>query len=538
MNHNGAVTKYEYNSIGQLTKAYYPESPELKALQEQEAYRHGLHWQESVSGLSNGHLSSGEYTELSRLLVRMRNGSGFLPTTQVFRTEMYTYDANGNRATKTTAYGTITYSYDAENRLQKTCGDTGVGVEYAYDSNGNLLSQTSSLKHSIYEYNPQNRMVRSRVVDDEARTIALVQDNNAATLRTLYDGLSFDVVKESPVYASGGFTDTYNTGIQYTPAGRATGERYRYLDDGTIGEKYRHIEDNEYQTVSSRYAGERAMLYAHGSPVAVNRGGGSRGYLSTDILGSTRSVTDNHGLQESYYDYDIFGSPVAGDFTTGADYGYLGKPYDSITGLYNYGYRDYSPQTVRFTTVDPIRDGSNWFAYVNNDPVNYVDLLGLLASDGKQTVVVKTSGMEFNVITVPSLTTGKNITITKGFLDAAFYVNESSVPDFTARYTYSITEKSGFEISVLGISVVAGEGKKIYTTAQSPEEIARDFTNAGTQSVSIGLTVAVGASISGSSSGGWSYNQSSFGVDGGLSVSVLGATSITETKLVEGSLKK
>ena len=81
------------------------------------------------------------------------------------------------------------------------------------------------------------------------------------------------------------------------------------------------------------------MLYANGSPVAINRSSGTRGYL--------------------------------------------GKPYDSITGLYNYGYRDYSPQTVRFTTVDPIRDGSNWFAYVNNDPVNYVDLWGLLASDVK-----------------------------------------------------------------------------------------------------------------------------------------------------------
>ena len=115
---------------------------------------------------------------------------------------MYTYDANGNRATKTTAYGTITYSYDEENRLLKTCGVSGDGVEYRYDSNGNLLSQTSSLKHSIYEYNPQNRMVRSRVVDDEVRTIAstrygydvlgrrtLVQDNNATTLRTLYDGM-------------------------------------------------------------------------------------------------------------------------------------------------------------------------------------------------------------------------------------------------------------------------------------------------------------------------------------------------------------
>ncbi|MBO5690897.1 MAG: hypothetical protein J6R96_03445 [Spirochaetaceae bacterium] len=41
-----------------------------------------------------------------------------------------------------------------------------------------------------------------------------------------------DVVKESPVYSSGGFVDTYNTSIQHTPAGYATGERYRYLDDG------------------------------------------------------------------------------------------------------------------------------------------------------------------------------------------------------------------------------------------------------------------------------------------------------------------
>ena len=103
VSHTGAVTRYEYNPAGQLAKVQYPESQELRDLQEKEARQHGLFWQEEVSGLSNGHLSTGEYTELSRLLVRMRNGSGFLPTTQVFRTEMYTYDANGNRATKTTA---------------------------------------------------------------------------------------------------------------------------------------------------------------------------------------------------------------------------------------------------------------------------------------------------------------------------------------------------------------------------------------------------------------------------------------------------
>jgi RHS repeat-associated protein len=57
--------------------------------------------------------------------------------------------------------------------------------------------------------------------------------------------------------------------------------------------------------------------------------------------------------------------------------GYTGKPYDVVTGLYNYGYRDYKPEAARFTTVDPVRDGSNWFAYVNNDPVNWVDPWGL-----------------------------------------------------------------------------------------------------------------------------------------------------------------
>jgi hypothetical protein len=46
--------------------------------------------------------------------------------------------------------------------------------------------------------------------------------------------------------------------------------------------------------------------------------------------------------------------------------------------VYNYGYRDYNPVAARFTTVNPIRDGTNWFAYVNNDPVNWVDPFGLL----------------------------------------------------------------------------------------------------------------------------------------------------------------
>jgi RHS repeat-associated protein len=111
---------------------------------------------------------------------------------------------------------------------------------------------------------------------------------------------------------------------------------------------------------------------------------GSRGgaaYLGKDILGSVRSTTNEYGALEDRYEYDAFGKPYMGDLTTGMNLGYTGKPYDTATGLYNYGYRDYQPEVARFTTVDPIRDGANWFAYVNNDPVNWVDPWGLESTD-------------------------------------------------------------------------------------------------------------------------------------------------------------
>jgi hypothetical protein len=69
-------------------------------------------------------------------------------------------------------------------------------------------------------------------------------------------------------------------------------------------------------------------------------------------------------------------------------------------GLYNYnhGYRDYKPETARFTTVDPVRDGANWFAYVNNDPVNWVDPDGRKPGDVFSTVDATANdfGKEFN----------------------------------------------------------------------------------------------------------------------------------------------
>jgi RHS repeat-associated protein len=128
--------------------------------------------------------------------------------------------------------------------------------------------------------------------------------------------------------------------------------------------------------------GINVTFYAKGEAVGMNRlnaddYGRGTGYLGKDVMGSVRGITDIYGVLEGRYEYDVFGAPYEGEMNRGMNLGYTGKPYDSVTGLYDYGYRDYAPETARFTTEDPIRDGANWFAYVNNDPINFDDLLGL-----------------------------------------------------------------------------------------------------------------------------------------------------------------
>ena len=100
-------------------------------------------------------------------------------------------------------------------------------------------------------------------------------------------------------------------------------------------------------------------------------------YYHQDVLGSTSLMTNEHGHTVERYTYDAFGVQTDGSFERVNEIGYTGQRYDPTTNMYNYGFRDYTPSIARFTTVDPIRDGNNWYAYVNNDPVNFVDPLGL-----------------------------------------------------------------------------------------------------------------------------------------------------------------
>ena len=72
---------------------------------------------------------------------------------------------------------------------------------------------------------------------------------------------------------------------------------------------------------------------------------------------------------------------LSGARPRGTEYLYTGSRLDAQTRFADFGYRDYAASLARFTSIDPIRDGRNWFAYAEGDPVNQVDVWGLAADD-------------------------------------------------------------------------------------------------------------------------------------------------------------
>ena len=385
----GRITFYEYNTKGQLSTVYYPYTQEMINTLKEEAEANGL--TTTAEAVENRFITSTERAELVPLLNSMQYGLAYnLTSLQIFIKESYAYDRNGNRTSKTTPYGKIEYTYDRENCLLSSGSKGQTFINYTYDRMGNLLTEESANKTVKYAYNVQNRLIYCEVTDRAAKEYSqttyvydafgrrvLVQDKNEAAIRTLYDGLTFDIIKQGPTFANGQFTDS-GSGIKFSSTGRPTGDRYRYLgdEDKKDGSRYFYLDEGTYKNVSSRYRGERTTINVNGTLAAQTTTEGTD-YFSTDLLGSITSITDSYGAQKSNYTYDAFGSLVQGNITGTTDFGYLGKQHDPTSHLYNYGYRDYKTQTARFTTLDPICDGNNWFSYCNCDPINFIDLWGL-----------------------------------------------------------------------------------------------------------------------------------------------------------------
>ena len=384
---NARVTLYEYDKQGRISTVYYPYTKEQEALLKKEAQDNGLTEKDGIG--VNKYLSIDEKAALSSRLNEMHYTLAHsLTTMQIFIKETYQYDKNGNRIKKETPLGTIEYTYNKENQLVSSGSHEKPFINYKYDICGNLLSEESAGKSVSYAYNSQNRLIHCEIIDKTEKNFAstkyaydafgrriIIQDFDQPELRSQYDGFTFDIIKQSPSFSNGTFTDAYETGIHYDTSSHPTGDRYRFIADSTNdGNRYFYLDDDNYKIKNDRYQGERTQFSIDGNIAAQVSLKLGADYFTTDLLGSVKTATDNYEKVEQFYSYDVFGSLVQGELSGSSDFGYLGKQLDSTASLYNYGYRDYNPCTARFTTVDPIRDGPNWFTYCNSDPVNHIGM--------------------------------------------------------------------------------------------------------------------------------------------------------------------
>jgi RHS repeat-associated protein len=274
---------------------------------------------------------------------------------------------------------TIEYGYDTAGRLASVRRDGTLTESYAYDGNGNRLS------------GPDGN--RSWTYDDQDRLLA--QQGSDGTTSYLWDANGMLLERNG----AGGVTRfSYDLLGVLRGVRLADGREVTYLSDG----EHRRVARSVDGVVTHRWLYQDALnpvaeldgnnnvvsrfVYATRSnvPDFMIRAGVTYRILS-DVRGSPRLVVDvASGNVAQRLDYDAFGRVINDTQPGFQPFGFAGGLYDPDTGLVRFGFRDYDAVAGRWLARDPIGFGGgelNLYAYVGNDPVNFIDPDGLKMKD-------------------------------------------------------------------------------------------------------------------------------------------------------------
>ena len=335
------------------------------------------------------------YDDVYRLTHEIDDLSGQTLTTE------YRFDLQGNRLSKTVTDSSDTelekwnYTNDILNRttrVEKEEAQSLVRVyEYDYDDNGNRKlkkeydAQYTVLVDHTYHYDQENRLISvedsagdifkasydyrtRRVTKDEGSSSA---QNNLKTTKYIYDG---GVTCQETEDVNG--TETL---VKQYIRGNGMG--------GGIGSV---LYMERKQDLSSSASAVQEFYDNLGQGSGSNGSGLIAEYYAYNAVGSVVANTDQEGFVIRENDFDAYGNQVREqDWTSNnfpIEFGgssndllFSTKERDFSTGLDYFGFRYYDAVLGKFTTRDPsgYPDGPNNYLYVNNNPINSIDPLGL-----------------------------------------------------------------------------------------------------------------------------------------------------------------
>jgi RHS repeat-associated protein len=313
----------------------------------------------------------------------------------------YTWDGNGNLASRSRGEGATSMDYDGHDRLTRETLTTNLATEvrdYTYDDAGNFMYKDGV---GTYSYGPSGTSDPCGFTDSIARMrdagdTHFCYDQNGNTTERIgdlaksgYQKLDYNDFDMPHRITTGIGTNATETEFEYTATGQRVVQRDRQAAATTARERI-FIGDLYERTTGPGILTEHRFKVLVGSrqvAEVVRTNGDDRVlYLHTDHLGSTSTITDQPGDTVETRRYSAFGAQTSTGTTTGVLAGYTGHNDDPDLGITNMRGRLYDQKLGRFLTPDPFvtnpgsSQGWNRYAYVENNPFVFVDPSGFQAN--------------------------------------------------------------------------------------------------------------------------------------------------------------
>jgi len=303
----------------------------------------------------------------------------FAVSSQVLNTWSLTRDNTGRITAKTETVDGVTsnyaYSYDPMGRLLTVTKDGALVEEYDYSANGTKTYEMNTLREiagRAFAYSDEEHLLTAGDASYEYNADGFLTTRTEAADVTSY------------AYSSRGellgvsLPDGTLIDYVHDPLGRRIAKKV----NGVTTEKYLWQGLTRLLAVFDG-SNNLIMRFEYADcrmPVAMTMNA-STYYLTYDQMGSLRIVADNAANVLKRIEYDSFGNIIQDTNPSFAiPFGFAGGLHDRDTGLVRFGYRDYDPDTARWTAKDPIGfagGDTDLYGYCLNDPVNFIDPEGL-----------------------------------------------------------------------------------------------------------------------------------------------------------------